>query len=305
MDHDRRFKILLQEYLSQFLGLFFPELLPYLDLSRVTWLQQELYPRDPHGLKLTVDLLVQVPLRSDAPPLPEEGKLDALLIHLEIESADTVEPFRKRMYDYYKYLTEEKGLKILPIAIYLRVGLEGIGKDRYVEKVLNRTILQFEYDYIGLPGLDGERYLNQNNPLAVAWSALMRWPRARRAQAAVEALERIEASPESPARKVLLCECVRAYAPLEENQRIELNSLLQEPQRQGVRAMIKTWTEEAREEGIKEGKREVLQALVETRFPGMSAAARQRLNEWPAERLVELGRALLKAQSLRELGLED
>jgi hypothetical protein len=49
MEHDQRFKVLLQEFLREFLGLFFPELLPYLDLSRVSWLQQESIRIPPRG----------------------------------------------------------------------------------------------------------------------------------------------------------------------------------------------------------------------------------------------------------------
>ncbi len=78
------------------------------------------------------------------------------------------------MYLYFNHLTEKHGLKVLPIAVYLRVGLEGQGKDLYQVKVLNRTPLRFEYDYVGLPGLEGDHYLQQDNPLGIAWSALMR-----------------------------------------------------------------------------------------------------------------------------------
>jgi hypothetical protein len=38
---------------------------------------------------------------------------------------------------------------------------------------------------------------------------------------------------------------------------------------------------------------------------GREAAVRERLHQLPAERLATLGRALLRAQSLRELGLEE
>jgi len=213
------------------------------------------------------------------------------------------------MYDYFHFLTQKHGLSVFPIAIYLRVGLEGRGKDVYEVRIWNRTPLRFEYDYVGLPGLEGPTYLALDNPLAMAWSALMRWPRERRAKAAVEALDRIVASPESPARKMLLCECVQAYAPLEDDQRVELYSLLEQPQRQGVRAMVKTWSEEGEErgmeKGILKGQRQILLNLLKTKFPDLSETARQRLNEWPAEKLLDLSLTLLKAQSPRELGLED
>jgi hypothetical protein len=209
------------------------------------------------------------------------------------------------MYEYFHFLTEKHGLTVLPIAVYLRVGLEGRGKDVYQVRVLDRVPLRFEYDYVGLSGLEGQDYLGQDNPVAIAWSALMRWPGPQRARAAVEALDRIVGSTESPARKMLLCECVQAYAPLEQDQRIELYSLLEQPQHQGVRVMFKSWSEEGKEQGILEGRRAALLDQLEVKFPGLSQAARQRVAEWPLEKLREANRALLTAQSLRDLGLED
>ncbi len=205
------------------------------------------------------------------------------------------------MYEYFHFLTEKHGLTVLPIAVYLRVGLEGRGKDVYQVRVLDRTPLRFEYDHVGLPGLEGPDYLHQDNPLGIAWSALMRWPRPQRTRAAVEALDRIVTGTESPARKVLLCECVQAYAPLDDAQRGELYSLLQEPQNQGVRAVAKTW----REEGEEAGKRDFLLKQLKARFPDSSPTAQQRVKEWPVEKVEEVGIALLTARSLRDLGLED
>jgi len=231
--------------------------------------------------------------------------VQTILLHLEIESGDTMEPFRKRLFDYFHFLIKKYGPKVLPIAVYLRVGLEGKGKDAHVIEVLRRTVLRFEYDYVGLPGLTGQPYLDGDNPLGVAWSALMRWPRQQRVPAAVQALERIVGSQESPGRKIMLCECIQAYAPLEDDQRLELNSLLKEPERKGVTTMIKTWTEEAEERGINKGQRRLLLKQLEARFPPLSETVRQRVAQLSEDRVEEIGLALLKAQSLRELGLED
>ena len=68
----------------------------------------------------------------------------------------------------------------------------------------------------------------------------------------------------------------------------------------------KTWHEEGREEGIPQGQRALLLTLLETRFGSpISETATLRLGSWPADKLTELGRAMLAAQSLKELGLED
>ncbi len=69
--------------------------------------------------------------------------------------------------------------------------------------------------------------------------------------------------------------------------------------------MVKTWTEEAREEGVLKGRREQLLEQLEVKFPTLSQAARERVANWPLEIIKEAGRALLNARSLRELGLDD
>jgi len=301
-EHDQRFKVLLQEFLREFLLLFFPDLPEQLDLDKVEWLQQELYPDPPHGSLLTIDLIARLPFRPGAPDAPAANAVQTLLLHLEIESDDTVGRFRERFYGYFHFLTQKYGPMVLPIAVYLRVGLDGQGKDAYIIEVLGRQVLRFEYDYIGLPGLQGQTYLAGDNLLGVALSALMRWPRPQRAQAAVEALERIVSSQElPPGRKRLLCECIQAYAPLEDDQRVELNSLLARPERAGVNMLGKTWTEE----GIERGQMQLVLELLETKFPPLSDAVRQRVAQLPPDVIRRLALRLLTAGSLRELGLED
>jgi len=59
----------------------------------------------------------------------------------------------------------------------------------------------------------------------------------------------------------------------------------------------KTWTEE--------GQFEVILRQLEKKFGPLSETARQRLDAWPNDKLIDLALALVTAQSLKELGLED
>jgi hypothetical protein len=59
------------------------------------------------------------------------------------------------------------------------------------------------------------------------------------------------------------------------------------------------------EEGREEGQRRTIRLQLEKRFGPLTPTARQRLNEWPVERLDDLLLALLDAPSLKALGLED
>src|SRR5439155_25724229 len=114
-------KLQLQEFLREFFELFFPELAGRLDFAAAVWLQQELITDPPAGEKRTIDLLVRIPFLEEA----SDAAPQTVLIHIEVESDDTVQPFRRRMYEYYHHLTHVLNYNVLPVAVYLRVGLDG------------------------------------------------------------------------------------------------------------------------------------------------------------------------------------
>lgn len=65
--------------------------------------------------------------------------------------------------------------------------------------------------------------------------------------------------------------------------------------------MNTTWFEQ----GLEKGYREVIREQLEERFGSLSPAVLECLQQLPVERLSALARALLRAQSLRELGLQE
>jgi hypothetical protein len=268
------------------------------------------------------------------------------LIHVEIESQDTVAPLRPRMHSYYEQLRRRHGLPVLPIALYLRVGLDGIGWDEYEETYWGHRLLGFTYAYVGLPGLDGEQYVAGEPLLGAALTALMRVPAARRAAVHAEALRRLAEARENEYRRYLLLECLEAYATLDQAQAEELGALLRTERYQGAQAMAVTTFEKGVqaglqqaattfekgvqaglqqaattfekgvqaglqqaattfEKGLQQGQRTMLLKQLEARFGPLSPGAQERLESLGPEQLEALGLALLEAQSLQELGLED
>ena len=214
-------------------------------------------------------------------------------------------PLRPRMLSYYEQLRRRHGLPVLPIALYLRVGLDGIGWDVYEEKYWDHRLVSFEYAYVGLPGLDGEQYVAGEHLLGVALTALMRVPPARRAEVHAEALRRLAEARENDYRRYLLLDCLEAYATLDEAQAQELGALLRTERYQGAQAMAVTTFEKGVQAGLQQGQRTTLQKQLEARFGPLSASAQERLDSLGPERLEALALELLKAQSLQELGLED
>jgi hypothetical protein len=301
-DHDQRFKQLLQEFFPEFLGLFFPERAARFDFSGLCWLDKEIFPDPSQGDVYVLDLVARLPLR---PPKGETvaGPTEAVaLVHVEVESRDAVATFRKRMYQYYESLRRKYDCPVLPIAIYLRVGLEGIGVDGYAEDYEDLEVLRFRYLYVGLPALDAERYVAGGSWLGVGLSALMRIPRARRAWLRSEALRRLlQECKENNNRRRLLCECVEAYLSLDEEQEREYERLLLTDRYKEIKPMMATTFEK----GMVQGERKAVRLLLEQRFGSLNPAVEKRLEEWPAEKLDELLLAVTKAPSLHALGLEE
>ena len=239
-DHDQRLKVLLKEFFEAFFLCFFPAWAERFEFVEIDWLDKELFLAPPQGEKRQLDLVARLKLRPGAPP-PRAGVTDLVaLVHVEVESRASTLAFRPRMFEYYIQLRRDTGLPVLPIALFLRVGLDGIGWDAYEEHFWEQRIVRFEYAYVGLPALDGEPYATGENLLGVALSALMRLPADRRAELYAEGLKRIAGSGENDYRRFLLAECLEAYAELDEAQKERLQALLHTEAYREVEPLMKT-----------------------------------------------------------------
>src|SRR5438067_11647921 len=112
MDHDQLFKTVLREFFPEFFQLFFPEWAGRFDVARIEWQKQELFLDPPHGEKRSIDLLARLPVLQ---PVAAVDELWLALVHVEVESAETVAPLRRRMFEYYEHLRRHFNLPVLPI----------------------------------------------------------------------------------------------------------------------------------------------------------------------------------------------
>jgi hypothetical protein len=307
-DHDQRFKTLLQEFFAAFLALFFAKWATRLDASGVEWLNQEVFPDPPEGERRALDLVAKLRFREAMPGQPADKPEPWLaLVHIEIEARDRAAPLRPRMFRSYTHLRAKYDLPVLPIALYLRVGLDGISQDVYEERLWEFCPIHFEYLYVGLPALDAIEYVQGDNWLGVALSALMKISRDKIAWLGAEALRRIQEAPAlTDQQRFLLGECVQAYLPLDDESRQAFETLVaSEPKYEGVRAMNATWFEKGMEKGIDKGRRELLHGQLLERFGPLSPAVEERLRQLPVDRLPALAKAVLLAQSLADTGLAD
>lgn len=303
-DHDQRFKNLIREVFADFLLLFFAPWAERLDCSQIEWLDKEVFPDPPDGPRNILDLVAKLPARQ---PIHAGAAKEAwlALVHIEIESPDKVAPLRPRMFQYYVHLRARYGLPVLPIGLYLQVGLDGIGIDVYEEHFWELQAVRFQYLYVGLPALDAVKYLNGENWLGVALAALMKMPKNQAAVLGMDALLRHSKAPLSDQKRYLLSECVQAYLPMDKTQKDEIKKLLATEKYAGVRAMNKTWFEEAEEKGVAKERREMLQEWMEERFGPLSPSVAERLEKMSLDELMAVRKAIRHAQSLSDLGLDN
>jgi Domain of unknown function (DUF4351) len=303
-DHDQRLKVLIKEFFHAFFLCFFPDWAARFEFVDIDWLDKELFLAPPQGERRQLDLVARLKLRPGGPP-PRAGATDLVaLVHLELESRASALAFRPRMFEYYIQLRRDTGLPVLPIALFLRVGLDGIGWDAYEEHFWEHRIVRFDYAYVGLPALDGEPYATGENLLGVALSALMRLPADRRAELYAEGLKRIAGSGENDYRRFLLAECLEAYAELDESQKERLQALLHAEAYHEVEPLMKTTYERGIEDGIEQGERRSALRFMEAKFGLLSPEVKQRVEALSPQALARLQLNLLKAQALEELHLD-
>ena len=312
MDHDQRFKKLIRDFFAEFFALFFADWLDLFDLSAVTWLEQEISP-EPAGTRNILDLVARVRCRRPLPGWHDDAATECLLVVLiEIESADNTTSIRARLPRYAWTLRSKLDLPVLPVVLFLKVGLDGIGVETHERRIGALVAERMDFLYVGLPALDAVQYVEGDNWLGVALSALMRIPRDRVAWLGAEAMRRLQLAPLTGQQKHALWECVEAYLPLNDEQWRELEGLLETETFSEVKAVNLTTFEKGlmkgealgiqkgREEGKMEGRIENLLGLIELKFGPLDPAATEKITSSLASRaqLQAVQKKFLDASSL-------
>lgn len=307
-DHDQRFKALIRTFFADFLTLFFADWAARFDLSTIEWLDKEVLPDPPDGSRHVLDLVARLRAKEPIDPKAGDDPTTCLaLVHIEIESPDRTTLLAPRLPAYFVHLRQQERLPVLPIVIYLKVGLDGIGVDMVVERFWELDVLTFKHLYVGLPALNAEEYVQGENWLGVALAALMRIPKDRVAWLGAEALRKIAGAPLTDQQRFLLGECVEAYLPLDVAQRAAYRRMIEGVSEPGIKAMNETTYDRGLKKGREEGRRlallELVEALLETKFPAQQPEVMDRVRQLPDDRLRELALAIPNAQSLADLGL--
>ena len=128
VDHDQRFKEMLREFVRELLRLYWPSLSARFASDAVQWQSQEVFTNPPLGQVRRVDLLAIVTEHPDAKTTRDS------ILHIEVESANSLTEVRKKIGYYYPGIRTKHNLPVITLALYLHVGLVGVGWDEYVEE---------------------------------------------------------------------------------------------------------------------------------------------------------------------------
>lgn len=305
MDHDQQFKTLIREFFADFLHLFFAEWAAKFDLTRVKWLDKEVQADPPDGTLHILDLIAKVGFR--------DGDAAVVLVHIEIESADRTTRIEPRLPDYYYRLRSTHRLPILPIVIYLKVGLDGIGVRTIEDTVLGFVAARVNYLYVGLPGLDAVQYLEGDKWLGVAISVLMKIPKERVAWLGAEALRRVSNSPLSERQRLLLADCIDYYATIDAATRAEFDRILLGERYRKAQVTNNILRREAEARGEARGiaitkqaeRANLLLMLAHDKFGPLPLAVIERVGSLSADELRDLIRRVPTATSPADLCLAE
>ena len=265
IDHDQVFKTLIREFFREFIELFLPDKAAVIDFGSVVFLDKETFMDLPRGRKRAMDLVAQVQLKT--------GDRELILVHTEFESEREAD-FPRRMCEYHCQLFLRHHQPIMPIALFSDDGewRERL-PDGYSLKVAGETYLAFRYHLIRLRDFAARSYLRQQNPLAFALAAKMKYSKRDVVRMKADFLRMISGCRVNAARRSLLVDFVEIYTPLNPQQEHRFETIIKADKKYAeVGKMITVYEKRGIQKGRQEGRQE---GMVQGMRQGVRQGVRQ------------------------------
>lgn len=247
IDHDRLFKELLSTFLVEFIELFLPEMMAYIETESITFLDKELFTDVTAGEKYETDLLAQVQFK---------GKPSFFLIHIENQASNRAD-FGKRMFRYFARLYEKHDYPVYPIVVFSYNKPKGAAKNEFKIDFPDFSVLKFNYRVIQLNRLNWRDFLDQKNPVAAALMAKMKIAPADRPKVKAECLRLLVTLNLDPARMQLISGFVDTYLELSPSETAQFQTELEQVRptvlRGEVMKIVTSWMREGIEQGLEQG----------------------------------------------------
>jgi len=308
IDHDQLFKQLLSTFFLDFLELFFPEVLTYVEPDSLVFLEQEFFTDIPLGEKKLLDVVVKV--RFKAVPLPPSLQEEAFfIIHVE-NQATAQSQFPRRMFRYFMRLFERHDLPVYPIVLFSFDTPQRPEPNSFQIMFPDLPLLDFRFQAIQLNRLSWRDFVNRQNPVASALMSKMQIAPQDRPRVKLECLRLLATLQLDPARMQLISGFVDTYLQLnreEERQFTAQLSTIKASEQEQVMQIVTSWMEQGLERGEQVGRqREALSfvlRLLTRRLGSLSSETQQQIEQLSLTELEALGEDLLDFAVMADLHL--
>ncbi len=290
INHDRLFKELITTFFIEFLELFFPAVLTYLDQNSIEFLDKEVFPEIPLAESLETDIVVKTKF---------QGKDAFFLVHVE-NQAKKKPDFEKRMFRYFCLLSGKHDLPVYPIAVLSFDSPRAAQPSKYRVVFPNKVVMEFNYELIQLNQLNWRNYLQNRNPVAAALMAKMNIARQDRPRVKLECLRLLATLRLDPARMKLISGFVDSYLRLNAEEEVQLKSqisTLQSDEQEEVMEIVTSWMEQ----GIQLGELKIILGQINRKIGEIAPQLLERIRQLSEPKLVDLSEALFDLSSEENL----
>jgi predicted transposase YdaD len=239
IDHDRLFKELLTTFFVDFLDLFFPDVLRYLDTNNIEFLDKELFTDVTSGKIYETDIVAKVPFHQQP---------TFFIIHVEHQSRPE-EAFDLRMFRYFALQHFKYGLPIYPIALFSDDSVRRKEPNTYRVTFPDLDVLHFRYRVIQLRRLHWHDFATRRNPVASALLPKMGMERSERPLVLLTSLRLLAQLGLDAARQRLVSGFINTYLRLDDQELAQFQqelARLSPQEREATMELTTTWKEEGR-----------------------------------------------------------
>ena len=292
--HDTLFKRLLTNFFVEFIELFFPEILEYLDTNSITFIQQEYYTNVRDTINKRLDIIAQARFQEQD---------YSFLIHIEPQASSMVE-FNRRMFRYFCDLFLKYNRPVLPIALFTYNSPQRAETDNFIIEVPYFIINQFNFKVVQLNRLRWQNYTDKQNALAAALMAKMKIQPQERPQVKLECLKLLGSLELNPAKNIIIGDFIDRYLPLNSQEQQNFDSLLDrlnQKEKTQVLDLSNQWTRKGRQEGRQEGELKIVLRILNRKLGTLSTQLTEKVSYLKPSQLEALAEDLLDFQTFSDL----
>jgi hypothetical protein len=250
-DHDHLFKELLTTFFVEFLELFFPDVLQYMDTNQIEFLDKELMTDAIGGKTYEADIVAKVAFKQHPA---------FFIVHME-HQAQPEHDFNRRMFWYFALMHLKYGVPIYPIAIFSDTSSRREESDMYQIAFPDMEVLNFHFRVLQLRRLSWRDFATRQNPVASALLPKMGMEPHERPQVLLASLRLLARLGLNAAKRRFLSGFINTYLRLTEPEQAQFQTELEKlspEEREGTMELTTTWKEEGLREGWEKGKQEGL-----------------------------------------------